>query len=70
MNSCTDCLDMDENDFGKVVKRQIKHTNSVIKLSLGHDLALWEKVLNPFQNVKILDWSKLKQIANGILKCI
>ena len=26
--------------------------------------------LNPLPDNKILDWSKLKQIADGILKCI
>ena len=26
--------------------------------------------LNPFTDYKILDWSKLKQIADDILKCI
>ena len=29
----------------------------------------WEWV-NPFPNDKILDWSKLKQIADDIFKCI
>ena len=27
-------------------------------------------LLNPLSNDKILDWSKLKQIADDILKCI
>ena len=26
--------------------------------------------LNPLPDDKVLDWSKLKQIADGILKCI
>ena len=27
-------------------------------------------MFNPLSDVKILDWSKLKQIADDILKCI
>ena len=32
----------------------------------------WEKkkILNPLPDDKISDWSKLKQIADNILKCI
>ena len=29
-----------------------------------------ELLLNPLPDNKILDWSKLKQIADNILKCI
>ena len=29
-----------------------------------------QKFINPLSDEKILDWSKLKQIADNILKCI
>ena len=49
-----------------------------ILLRFGHhlniitlrDVCIFGFVINPLPNDKILDWSKPKQIADDILKCI
>ena len=48
---------------------------SNLKLFSDHNLnrahiIMMEYVLNPIPDDKSLDWSKLKQIADDILKCI
>ena len=40
------------------------------KYSMVPDEKHLERQINPLPDDKILDWSKLKQIADNILKCI
>ena len=59
------------NPFGKLSAIFIKLEIVVCKLLDWNSQKFvgWERV-NPFPDDKILDWSKLKQIADHILKCI
>ena len=41
-----------------------------MSLLLYNNLNKFEHKVNPLPDDKILDWSKLKQIADNILKCI
>ena len=52
--------------------RSIKPTVSIKLTGLDPELEgpLTCRMINPLPDDKILDWSKMKQIAGNILKCI
>ena len=49
---------------------QLRHTENDPAPSIDSGRRILHRLVNPLPDDKILDWSKLKQIADDILKCI
>ena len=53
--------------------RTLAQAQNALSLDMNPTEHLWDEIqrrLNPLTDDKTLDWSKLKQIADNILKCI
>ena len=51
-------------------KKKMVFLRFFVNMDLGHHAPPTPTILNPLPDDKILEWSKLKQIADDILKCI
>ena len=49
---------------------RVKTDMSLPSIAFGSETNLYKVTINPLPDDKILDWSKLKQIADDILKCL
>ena len=55
--------------FNDIKTKKLKK-NSVKCQSFNDIKTIYKHQINPLPDNKILDWSKLKQVADDILKCI